>query len=317
MKKILLLLCIIQLNTSFAWNSSGHQIIAAMAWDLLTEDQRNHWVDVLKHHPRFEQDFKKHKPADVTIDSNEYNEWIFRYAATWPDIVRDLPAKIKKKYHHGSWHYINYPIYLNEKVDTEFNNLTLHYDGKLSDSLNITQAIKGNLAVLSKKSANKKHKALALSWLLHIVGNAHQPLHSTALFSKQYFPKGDRGGNLIKIGGQGQIKNLHWYWDTRLDNSTSFKIIGLKAEKLNEKHSEIALKHQKDNIHKWIAQSHVLAKKSVYTPELLTTLKENEKHNKIQPVIKITSDYDQVARSAAEVQATKAAYNLAHLLSTH
>ncbi len=317
MKKIFLFLCLTQINMAFAWNDSGHQIIAAITWDLLDQKQKKHWIEVLKHHPRFKQDFQQHKPADVKLGSTQYDEWIFRHAATWPDIARKLPENTKKKFHNGPWHYINYPIYLNKKVDTEFNNLKIHIDGELNKNFNITQAIKANLAILSKKGATKKDKALAISWLLHIVGDAHQPLHSTALFSETYFPKGDRGGNLIQIGGQGQIENLHWYWDTRLDNSTSFKIIDLKAKKLNEKHKEIGLKHQKDNIHKWIAQSHVLAKEKVYTPPLLNILKENEKHNKKQPSIKITKDYDQIARSVAEVQATKAAYNLAHLLNTH
>src|SRR5262245_48474805 len=37
-----------------------------------------------------------------------------------------------------------------------------------------------------------------LVWLIHLVGDAHQPLHATARFSKT-FPDGDAGGNPVKI----------------------------------------------------------------------------------------------------------------------
>jgi hypothetical protein len=49
-----------------------------------------------------------------------------------------------------------------------------------------------------------------LAWLFHDVGDIHQPLHSTALFSLRLFREGDCGGNLIKTF---QAFNLHAVWD--------------------------------------------------------------------------------------------------------
>ena len=46
-------------------------------------------------------------------------------------------------------------------------------------------------------------KAMAYCWLFHLVGDIHQPLHCTALFSAEHFPKGDRGG--FESVGQGLI----------------------------------------------------------------------------------------------------------------
>lgn len=216
LKFIVLLILLIQVNFSLAWNSAGHQIMAAITWDLLNHELQAYWTGILEHHPRFQKDFKNNIPKYVKNNPKAYAEWVFRQAAIWPDIARGFQQKQKNKYHHGPWHYINYPVYLNEKINTDFLNLKTIWDNKFHNGLNITQAIKGNINILSKTSTSKSEKALALSWVLHLVADSHQPLHSSALFSQTYFPKGDRGGNLTKIKGQGRYQNLHWYWETLL-----------------------------------------------------------------------------------------------------
>eukprot|EP00927_Polykrikos_kofoidii_P001455 TRINITY_DN10548_c0_g1_i1.p1 TRINITY_DN10548_c0_g1~~TRINITY_DN10548_c0_g1_i1.p1 ORF type:complete len:424 (-),score=38.05 TRINITY_DN10548_c0_g1_i1:157-1428(-) len=46
---------------------------------------------------------------------------------------------------------------------------------------------------------------------LHVIGDLHQPLHTSQLFSVA-FPNGDAGGNGVKLVGQ-QFSNLHKFWD--------------------------------------------------------------------------------------------------------
>jgi hypothetical protein len=66
-------------------------------------------------------------------------------------------------------------------------------------------------------------RSLFARYLIHMVGDIHQPLHSVALFNKTY-PKGDLGGNLLKIKTlNGTIQNFHAFWDSgayRLQNDT-------------------------------------------------------------------------------------------------
>jgi hypothetical protein len=311
---LVLLLCLSFTNLSYAWNAAGHQLMAAITWDLLSTEQQDYWVDILEHHPRFKKDFEDHIPKYVKRNPDTYKEWIFRRASTWPDIARGIPEKQKDKYHHGSWHYINYPIYLDKKVNTDFVNLKTKWQGDFNNKLNIIQALKGNIEVLNKHGASKKEKAVALSWVLHLTGDSHQPLHSTALFSKNYFKKGDRGGNLIKISGQGQVTNLHWFWDSRLDNTTSFRIIDLKAKKLAEQHHSHALKNHNKPIKSWLKNSNKLAKKHVYSSAILSTLKNNEKYKKNQPTIVISNNYDIQAREASNSLIVDSAYKMAQLL---
>ncbi|VAW37200.1 hypothetical protein MNBD_GAMMA01-295 [hydrothermal vent metagenome] len=314
MKLIIFILAILYANTTLAYNAAGHHLVAAISWDLLTTKRQNYWVEILKHHPRFDQDFKQNIPKYVKSNPAAYNEWIFRQAAVWPDLARGLQPKQKDKYHHGSWHYINYPIYLDKKFNTRFLNLNTSRKYKLHNDLNIIQALKGNIKILSKKTTTKKQKALALSWVLHLSADAHQPLHSSALFSKNYFPKGDRGGNSINIKGQGRIKNLHWYWDSRLNNTTSFKVIDLRASKLTKKYKNIAKKRQHDSIVQWLKDSNKIATKYVYTPVILASLAKKERQNQPLPTIYLANTYDKAARNIASKQAAIAGFKLANIL---
>ena len=131
---------------------------------------------------------------------------------------------------------------------------------------------------------------------------------------KNYFEEGDRGGNLIKISGQGQVTNLHWYWDSRLDNTTSFKIIDLKAKNLSENNYTDAVKKQNKSIKSWLKAANKIAEKYVYSPLLLSTLNNNEQKNKAQPIIMTSNDYDKQARQVSSELIIEAAYKMAYLL---
>ena len=84
------------------------------------------------------------------------------------------------------------------------------------DPENIVKALQDNVEIL-KTSTDKNAQAQALRFIIHFVGDIHQPLHCTARVSTAH-PDGDQGGNLVKIkiaGADGQLKdsNLHSYWD--------------------------------------------------------------------------------------------------------
>lgn len=56
-------------------------------------------------------------------------------------------------------------------------------------------------------------RSYALRLLIHYIGDIHQPLHATARVNPQY-PKGDAGGNFVKIPTIDGAKNLHSVWDS-------------------------------------------------------------------------------------------------------
>jgi hypothetical protein len=54
-------------------------------------------------------------------------------------------------------------------------------------------------------------------YLIHVVGDVHQPLHAASLFDDDKFKNGDRGGNLFEIKFNNHIDNLHKLYDSVID----------------------------------------------------------------------------------------------------
>ena len=63
-------------------------------------------------------------------------------------------------------------------------------------------------AMLADHAASERRREIALKFLVHLVGDVHQPLHST--------DHGDRGGNEIAVLYRGDRSNLHHVWDSEL-----------------------------------------------------------------------------------------------------
>jgi len=58
---------------------------------------------------------------------------------------------------------------------------------------NILTAIPENEKILRTAAPGDK-RAIALTWVFHLIGDIHKPLHTVQLFTREY-PNGDRGGN--------------------------------------------------------------------------------------------------------------------------
>ena len=59
-------------------------------------------------------------------------------------------------------------------------------------------------------------KSLLFRYLIHVLGDIHQPLHASSLINEQ-FPDGDLGGNSFKIKFRDNIENLHKLFDSGAD----------------------------------------------------------------------------------------------------
>jgi hypothetical protein len=79
-------------------------------------------------------------------------------------------------------------------------------DGQLLNQL------PGLVGTVGDAQASDSARAVALAWVLHLVGDAHQPLHNSARITPQD-TAGDRGGNLFLLGGLYPRNNLHAFWD--------------------------------------------------------------------------------------------------------
>ena len=214
-------------------------------------------------------------------------------ASVWPDNIRS-----NKHSDHSlnapKWHYMNY-------------ELRFPYKGELAvvDQENVLDAIKQNLRVFRNSDSPLDQKAIALCWLIHLVGDIHQPLHTVSLFSEQ-FPKGDRGGNSFWIKPKGSVK-LHSYWDGLMGRSTSIQSV------LNEV-TLIKATYKKDRLStnlnpvSWSKESFKLAREKVY---LNGELKGSNEKEDAMPV---PDNYGQDSKKVGEQQVSLAGHRLAGIL---
>src|SRR5262249_19095439 len=143
--------------------------------------------------------------------------------ATWPDWVR---SHHKAKYHEPTWHYINYPFM------PPGSSMDPAEHQPPSGEENVVRQL--DFAAKKVKNGTQEDQAVYLCWVLHLGGDIHQPLHTSALFSKD-FPDGDRGGNLAYVvlhDGASKTK-LHPMWDGLLGKSTTPSAIGKVVEQVD------------------------------------------------------------------------------------
>ncbi len=259
-----------------AWSSAGHRIIASIAFRQLNEVQRRKFVGLLKNHPRFAEDFETilAKEKEITNET-ERHEWMLQQASIWPDITRGFRGELKATYHHGSWHYINLPVFLQES-DVHFfagkltANVSLHPPAAIVEDMNIVQAIRKSRSVLRDVNATDANKALMITWLCHTVGDIHQPLHSVSLYSETLFKRGDRGGNSIKTKQRG---NLHSLWDQFPGNDIKWRTARNRALQLIGEHdpTESLSMNEED----WLTESLEIASSLAYSQEIRAQLIAN------------------------------------------
>ena len=268
------LISFLPLNT-YAWNAMGHMVIANIAYEQLKPEVREK-VDQL-----------------VGNLNKEYPEMSsFLHLAIWPDSIR---AQHIETFTH--WHYIDIP-FSSDGTSAKNNSV---------DTDNAVWAVQRIQVIVKNQKANPFDRARFLSFLTHIVGDLHQPLHTVTLFSAAH-PDGDRGGNLYNIMYNNKRINTHSLWDSGVG---TFDNKGLSA---TDHAKELAVtimqlypassfgdKAADLNPDNWAKEGYENAKKYVYsTPE-----------NEAPSAAYITQ-----GRLVAEKQAALAGYRLANLLNT-
>src|SRR5262249_17791168 len=103
------------------------------------------------------------------------------------------------------------------------------------EPVNILTALAENESVV-KNEDHGERKAIAVAWLLHLVGDVHQPLHTAQLFTVEY-PQGDRGGNeiCVQVTEGGQPMNLHRFWDSVITSSSNLTRLRNEATALRNR----------------------------------------------------------------------------------
>ncbi len=277
-----------------AWNAAGHRISAMIAWEHMDAPTRNAVAAILQQHPDFEHWQLRANGADPDLTA-------FLEASTWPDDIR----RDKRFYTAGSeeptstqpgfpdmerrlsWHFVDRPVGW--------------YDRLLPSPGVIDRQLVTLARIVGDRKEKPSARAYALPWLIHLVGDAHQPLHAAS----RYGPDGrsDQGGNRVTINNPLQphasSTSLHRYWDdlpgppwlngSRL-HSAAIALI-----------SRYAVPAATGTPEQWIDESWRLASEYAYPPE-------------IDAVPTITADFHNQSLTIANRRVTEAGYRLAALL---
>jgi hypothetical protein len=184
------------------------------------------------------------------------------------------------------------------------------------DEFNVLQAIKYCQAALAKPDSASSSKALAYCWLFHLVGDIHQPLHSTSLYSVNQFPDGDRGGNEIPlVGGE----NLHSRWDGLLGRRDLMRDVDREVAELsnNSRYGDVwqSTAVNETDPRKWAEESHALCKSVVYSDEILNAVRQTPAGKTMAP-LKLPEQYMQQAGDVARRRIIIAGLRLGKLLGS-
>lgn len=163
-----------------AWWDYGHRSVAAVAWDQAKPATRDAISRLLRQQRLLET------PSCPARTIEE--------ASVWPDCVKGLKDRFSYAY---NWHFVDHDV-------------CKPYDPKdaCPDGNCATRQIERMARLLKDRRVPARERVMALAFLVHFVGDIHQPLHAAELH-------GDQGGNKEKarygvIAGRA---NLHSVWD--------------------------------------------------------------------------------------------------------
>lgn len=291
-------------SSALAWDDVGHKISAFIAWQRMSPEARNEVIRILRKAPEDSQLstlYMVYGPEPEELRRLEF----FMIAATWPDIIRDREFPVRyRKYHHGNWHY----------ADTFWRQV----DGRAEI---LPNADEGGEAVkklnefdktIRNSSLSDGEKAIAIAWIMHIIGDLHQPLHTSARVTDME-PKGDQGGNLFLLSPKETPRdkqlNLHWFWDSIVNRVSPLRgdtcdriYIQNLARRFMARYPYSPQFSRLGSFEDLQKESFQLNPKSVYTPDL----------ERFRPP---SAKYTKNAYSLAERQITLAGYRLGDLLN--
>jgi len=266
---------------ALAWGPEGHRVVGDIASRFLTATAQAQVSELLKN--------------DRLAGGEPSGRRTLGEIANWADEIKDFDWGKRR----GSWHYDD--ISLCGAAD-----YARYCRGGRCASAQLARQIE----VLGDPHARPRARNEALKWIVHLIGDIHQPLHAAN--------RGDRGGNLVQVSFFGERDNppygslnLHALWDVHM-------LSRLTAERGGERTLVSApigggdrRGWEQGSISDWIAESHALARDRVYAP-LPVAASCGEK---FAGVVAIGEAYYASAAPVIDLQIRKAGVRLARLLN--
>jgi len=278
--------------SAFGWGGEGHDLVARIAWDQLTPAVRMRVQEILG--------------PNVTLAS----------ISSWADQIRNQRRET------APWHYIDIPI--------DKPHLDMARDCPKGDC--VIAKIEDFRKALKDPATDPAQRREALLFLVHFVGDMHQPLHCS--------DNKDQGGNGVRAQfadhAADRPSNLHSIWDSGLLDP---KRMHKSEDELFVEWSKDSAKHAKKwsqgTVNDWAEESHKVAVKITYgrlpkthatapapaaaaappAPAAATGAQTTSRANNSQPPVLIDAKYEKKADPVVKEQIEKAGARLARVLN--
>ena len=159
-----------------AWGPLGHRLVAGLAWHELTPQTRTTIKALLA------------GEEDPTLPG----------IANWADELREHDPDLGRR--SARWHYVNIAEH-----DCRYDRARACRDGDC-----VVEAIDAQTRILADDRRPRAERLQALKFVVHFIGDVHQPLHAGYAH--------DKGGNTVQVSLDGRGSNLHALWDSGLLN---------------------------------------------------------------------------------------------------
>ena len=268
---------------ALAWGDEGHEVIALIAQSHL------------------DPAVQKKVRALLAADTDDLTTHDIAAASIWPDKLRSLDDDSARK-RTRLWHFVDIEIAAPDLNHACFGHPSLPAGTLASNGpahACVVDKIEQFAAELASSATPPEEQIVALKFLLHFVGDLHQPLHAA--------DDHDRGGNDERVSAPG-IKggNLHHFWDTAFVRQLGPNVARIAAD-LNGQITERDVQAwSKGSPSDWAMESFKVAKEDAYgrLPEPNT-----------RGTYHLSEDYIAMATHDVASQLSKAGVRLAVLLN--
>lgn len=229
------------------WGDEGHEIVGLIAEHYLEPAVRTRAIALLAG-----------DTSGLTRGTGIAEE------ATWADKFRDSDRDTTEQNYLKTreWHYINIELDRPDVDEACFGHPAPATGGKASEGPAddcILDKIDEFGRELRSPTTGAQERRLALQFLLHLVGDLHQPLHAA--------DNHDRGGNDVRVTGAGSAPgNLHHYWDTVFVERLGKSAAEVSRELITRISDDSRRAWSGDSPADWANESFGIARDHVYGP---------------------------------------------------
>ncbi|HEY1803265.1 MAG TPA: S1/P1 nuclease [Terracidiphilus sp.] len=271
---------------AFSWGDDGHKTIALIAQHCLT--------------PNVEKDVA----ALLAADTDDLTKHDIASEATWADKYRDENNRRDHYEQTKNWHFTDLEISHPDLTAACFGRKplpagTLASNGDKMDCA--VDKIEQFETELAAPGTDAEERLFALKFILHFVGDLHQPLHSS--------DNNDEGGNEVKVivdGFPHKAKDeLHGFWDTQFVDALATPPTKLAQQLLAKITPADAASWATGTPEDWAMEAFHIAQSDTYGSPPLS--KSEVQH--------LDSSYVEAAKKDVSLQLSKAGIRLAYILN--